>query len=42
MFHVVSLEDELRIAPSDIMKDRREAITSVIEKTYVDKVRPRM
>lgn len=39
MFHIVELEEELRVAPSDLMKDRMEAVASVIEATYVDKAR---
>lgn len=40
MFIVCTLEDKLRVQPQDLGKPTLEAVTAVIERTYIDKVVP--
>ena len=42
MFIVSSLEDDIRVAPQDLTKAPLDAVTSVIEQRFVDKVIPNL
>ena len=42
MFNVCTVEDKLRVSPSELGKPTLEAVTAEIQNTYIDKVLPNL
>lgn len=42
MFNVCTVEDKLRVKPSELGKATLEAVTAEIQRTYIDKVLPKL
>ena len=42
MFNVCTIEDKLRVSPSELGKPTLEAVTAEIQRTYIDKVLPKL